>query len=250
MADTFVAHTPDNRTSGPPFCSIGQHTGDSNKDSLLGVFSNTWLEVPITEAATYALHAHSDWFSLSVKRQRLNYFFATILLAMYSFAILLMLTWMLGDLSFILAGALGFLYFGMEMLLASQRLRDIEVSQWWLAPVFAAQSITVAQSTPLYFMILPLISLGFLIFWPGRDQTRRDRTSDRQANKSSINESRKSKSVLIIVTLFVMGVLFWSVSFIDTRYDLCLERLEQSGTLYLDPDAICKEEAKLFSLSQ
>ena len=169
---------------------------------------------------------------------------------MYSFAILLMLTWMLGDLSFILAGALGFLYFGMEMLLASQRLRDIEVSQWWLAPVFAAQSITVAQSTPLYFMILPLISLGFLIFWPGRDQTRRDRTSDRQANKSSINESRKSKSVLIIVTLFVMGVLFWSVSFIDTRYDLCLERLEQSGTLYLDPDAICKEEAKLFSLSQ
>jgi uncharacterized membrane protein YhaH (DUF805 family) len=209
------------------------------------------LEAPITETATYALHAHSDWFSLSVKRQRLNYFFATILLAMYSFAILLMLTWMLGDLSFILAGALGFLYFGMEMLLASQRLRDIEVSQWWLAPVFAAQSITVAQSTPLYFMILPLISVGFLIFWPGRDQTSRDRTSDRQANKSSINESRKSKSVLIIVTLFVMGVLFWSVSFIeDTRYDLCLERLEQSRTLYLDPDAICKEEAKLFSLSQ
>ena len=162
-----------------------------------------------------------------------------------------MLTWMLGDLSFILAGALGFLYFGMEMLLASQRLRDIEVSQWWLAPVFAAQSITVAQSTPLYFMILPLISLGFLIFWPGRDQASRDRTSDRQANKSSINESRKSKSVLIIVTLFVMGVLFWSVSFIeDTRYDLCLERLEQSGTLYLYPDAICKEEAKLFSVSQ
>ena len=158
---------------------------------------------------------------------------------------------MLGDLSFILAGALGFLYFGMEMLLASQRLRDIEVSQWWLAPVFAAQSITVAKSTPLYFMILPLISVGFLIFWPGRDQTSRDRTSDRQANKSSINESRKSKSVLIIVTLFVMGVLFWSVSFIeDTRYDLCLERLEQSRTLYLYPDEICKEEAKLFSLSQ
>ena len=158
---------------------------------------------------------------------------------------------MLGDLSFILAGALGFLYFGMEMLLASQRLRDIEVSQWWLVPVFATLLLTPTQDIPVYFGVLPLISLGLLIFWPGRDQTSRDDTSDRKANKSSINESRKSKSVLIIVTLFVMGVLFWSVSFIeDTRYDLCLERLEQSGTLYLYPDAICKEEAKLFSLSQ
>ena len=106
------------------------------------------------------------------------------------------------------------------------------------------------QDTPVYFGILPLISLGFLVFWPGRDQTSRDDTSDRQADKGSINESRKSKRVLIIVTLFVLGVLFWSVSFIDTPYDLCLERLEQSGTLYLDPDAICEEEAKLLLLSQ
>jgi len=34
------------------------------------------------------------------------------------------------------------------------------------------------------------------------------------------------------------------LSFIDTPYDLCLERLEQSGTLYLDPDAICAEEGR------
>ena len=208
------------------------------------------MEVPITEAATYALHAHSDWFSLSVKRQRLNYFFATILIAIYSMAIGLILVWMVGEASVILWVALGLLNWGMEMLLASQRLRDIEVSQWWLVPVFATLCLTPTQDTPVYFGILPLISLVFLVFWPGRDQTSRDDTSDRQANKSSINESRKSKRVLIIVTLFVLGVLFWSVSFIDTPYDLCLERLEQSGTLYLDPDAICEEEAKLLLLSQ
>ena len=165
-------------------------------------------------------------------------------------AIGLILVWMVGEASVILWVALGLLNWGMEMLLASQRLRDIEVSQWWLAPVFAALSVTVTQDTPVYFGILPLISLGFLTFWPGRDQTSRDDTSDRQADKGSINESRKSKRVLIIVTLFVLGVLFWSVSFIDTPYDLCLERLEQSGTLYLDPDAICEEEAKLLLLSQ
>ena len=165
-------------------------------------------------------------------------------------AIGLILVWMVGEASVILLVALGLLNWGMEMLLASQRLRDIEVSQWWLVPVFAALSVTVTQDTPVYFGILPLISLGFLTFWPGRDQTSRDDTSDRQADKGSINESRKSKRVLIIVTLFVLGVLFWSVSFIDTPYDLCLERLEQSGTLYLDPDAICEEEAKLLSLSQ
>ena len=157
---------------------------------------------------------------------------------------------MVGEASIILLVALGLLNLGMEMLLASQRLRDIGVSQWWLAPVFAALSATGTQETPVYFAILPLIPLGFLTFWPGRDQTSRDDTSDRQANKSSINESRKGKSVLIIVTLFVVGVLFWSVSFIDTPYDLCLERLEQSGTLYLDPDAICEEEAELLLLSQ
>jgi len=208
------------------------------------------LEVPITEAATYALHAHSDWFSLSVKRQRLNYFFAIILIAIYSMAIGLILVWMVGEASVILWVALGLLNWGMEMLLASQRLRDIEVSQWWLVPVFATLCLTPTQDTPVYFGILPLISLVFLVFWPGRDQTSRDDTSDRQADKGSINESRKSKRVLIIVTLFVLGVLFWSVSFIDTPYDLCLERLEQSGTLYLDPDAICEEEAKLLLLSQ
>ena len=208
------------------------------------------MEVPITEAATYALHAHSDWFSLSVKRQRLNYFFASILLTIYSMAIGLMLVWMVGEIAVIPLVALGLLNLGMEMLLASQRLRDIEVSQWWLVPVFATLCLTPTQDTPVYFGILPLISLVFLVFWPGRDQTSRDDTSDRQANKSSINESRKSKRVLIIVTLFVLGVLFWSVSFIDTPYDLCLERLEQSGTLYLDPDAICEEEAKLLLLSQ
>ena len=157
---------------------------------------------------------------------------------------------MVGEASVILLVALGLLNWGMEMLLASQRLRDIEVSQWWLVPVFATLILTPTQDIPVYFGILPLISLGFLTFWPGRDQTSRDDTSDRQANKSSINESRKGKSVLIIVTLFVVGVLFWSVSFIDTPYDLCLERLEQSGTLYLDPDAICEEEAELLSLSQ
>ena len=161
-----------------------------------------------------------------------------------------MLVWIVGDLGVILAGALGFLYLGIEMLLASQRLRDIDVSQWWLAPVFAALSVTVTQDTPVYFGILPLISVGFLTFWPGRDQTSRDHTRDRQANKSPTNESRKSKGVLIIVTLSVMGGLVWSLSFIDTPYDLCLERLEQSGTLYLDPDAICEAEGKPLSLSQ
>ena len=165
-------------------------------------------------------------------------------------AIGLMLVWMVGEIAVIPLVALGLLNLGMEMLLASQRLRDIEVSQWWLVPVFATLCLTPTQDTPVYFGILPLISLVFLVFWPGRDQTSRDDTSDRQANKNSINESRKSKRVLIIVTLFVLGVLFWSVSFIDTPYDLCLERLEQSGTLYLDPDAICEEEAKLLLLSQ
>jgi len=93
-----------------------------------------------------------------------------------------MLEWIVGDLGVILAGALGFLYLGIQMLLASQRLRDIDVSQWWLAPVFAALSVTVTQDTPVYFGILPLISVGFLTFYAGyrleSGAQRRNRTAD------------------------------------------------------------------------
>ena len=54
------------------------------------------------------------------------------------------------------------------------------------------------------------------------------------------NEGWKSKVLLTIVMLFVSTAL-WSV-FNVWSYDKCLMRLENSGIVYLDPEAKCDEE--------
>ena len=56
------------------------------------------------------------------------------------------------------------------------------------------------------------------------------------------NEGWKSKVLLTIVMLFVSTAL-WSV-FNVWSYDKCLMRLENSGIVYLDPEAKCDEERR------
>ena len=51
-----------------------------------------------------------------------------------------------------------------------------------------------------------------------------------------------SKVLLTIVMLFVSTAL-WSV-FNGSCYDECLMRLENSGIVYLDPEAKCDEERR------
>ena len=51
-----------------------------------------------------------------------------------------------------------------------------------------------------------------------------------------------SKVLLTIIMLFVLTAL-WSV-FNVWSYDKCVMRLENSGIVYLDPEAICDEERR------
>jgi hypothetical protein len=37
LADTFVAHPPDNETSGPPLFSVNLNTGEPNEITLLDI---------------------------------------------------------------------------------------------------------------------------------------------------------------------------------------------------------------------
>ena len=52
-----------------------------------------------------------------------------------------------------------------------------------------------------------------------------------------------SKVLLTIIMLFVSAAL-WRSAFNFESYDKCLMRLENSGIVYLDPEAMCDEERR------
>ena len=117
-------------------------------------------------ALRYAAHSYSDWFSLRVKRQRLNYFIATLLLGLVSFAMAMLIATMSGVSNMFLPVVLSLLWWVVQIFLASQRLRDIQVSQWCLVAIFASQI--------MYFLIpfgvlLPITAVSVLTFWPGEE---------------------------------------------------------------------------------
>ena len=74
--------------------------------------------------------------------------------------------------------------------------------------------------------------LLFTFFWSWSDALDIDR----------VNEGGISKVLLTIVLLFVSAAL-WS-AFDVWSYDKCLMRLENSGIVYLDPEAMCDEERR------
>ena len=70
----------------------------------------------------------------------------------------------------------------------------------------------------------------FTFFWNWSDALDIDR----------VIEDWISKVLLTIIMLFVSAALWRAFNF--ESYDKCLMRLENSGIVYLDPEAICDEE--------
>ena len=72
----------------------------------------------------------------------------------------------------------------------------------------------------------------FTFFWNWSDALDIDR----------VIEDWISKVLLTIIMLFVSAALWRAFNF--ESYDKCLMRLENSGIVYLDPEAICDEERR------
>ena len=72
----------------------------------------------------------------------------------------------------------------------------------------------------------------FTFFWNWSDALDIDR----------VIEDWISKVLLTIIMLFVSAALWSAFNF--ESYDKCLMRLENSGIVYLDPEAICDEERR------
>lgn len=174
----------------------------------------------MSETPLYATHSYSDWFSLKVKRQRFNYFIATLLLGLVSFAIVMLMVTISGVPNIFLLIVFSLLWWVVQIFLASQRLRDIQVSQWWLVAIFASQI--------MYFLIpfgvlLPITAVSFLTFWPGEEDA-----------------SATGKYVTAIP--IILALLF--LTLYETPLEKCMNRLEESGTIYFDPEYVCMQELK------
>ena len=56
MADAFVAHTPDNETSGPPLFSVGLNVGEPNEGTFLVITGGIGLLSALLLAAAFTRH--------------------------------------------------------------------------------------------------------------------------------------------------------------------------------------------------
>ena len=110
------------------------------------------------------------------------------------------------------------LWWVVQIFLASQRLRDIQTSQWWLVAIFTSQ---IMYFLIPYGAVLPIAAVSFLTFWPGED-----------------HDSATGKYVTAIPV--VLALLF--LTLYKTPLEKCVKRLEKSGTVYFDPEYVCMQE--------
>mgnify|MGYP006451174975 CR=1 FL=1 len=115
------------------------------------------------ETTGYAANFYSDWFSWGLKRRRLSFLSAVLFGNAFVFGMMFLSQWFFGQWSMMFIISFALLWWVAYMVIASQRLRDMQVSQWWLAGFFILQVGYVA----LPFGSLPaFLSVCLLATWP------------------------------------------------------------------------------------
>lgn len=104
-----------------------------------------------------------DWFSLSIRRERKSFIFASLSLFLLLLLIFLVIGWL--DLSGKAKGTFFFIYFVVGLTcsytLTAQRLRDVNVTGWlallWIPISFADDSIraTLTSAFTLALWVIP-----------------------------------------------------------------------------------------------
>ena len=115
------------------------------------------------DSENYAANFYSDWFSWNLKRTRLSFLGAVVFGNAFVFGMMWLSEWLFGQWSIMFVIVFALLWWGAYMSIASQRLRDMQVSQWWLLCFFILQVGYVAipfGSVPAF------ISVCLLTAWP------------------------------------------------------------------------------------
>ena len=117
----------------------------------------------MTETTDYAANFYSDWFSWGLKRRRLSFLGAVLFGNAFVFGMMFLSKWFFVQWSMMFIISFALLWWVAYMVIASQRLRDMQVSQWWLAGFFILQVGYVAVP----FGSLPaFLSVCLLATWP------------------------------------------------------------------------------------
>ena len=115
------------------------------------------------DSESYAANFYSDWFSWNLKRTRLSFLGAVVFGNTFVFGIMWSSAWLFGQWSVMFVIVFALLWWGAYMSIASQRLRDMQVSQWWLALFFVFQVGYIAVP---FGSIPAFLSVCLLAAWP------------------------------------------------------------------------------------
>ena len=107
------------------------------------------------DPSNYAANFYSDWFSWNLKRRRLSFLGAVFFGNAFVFGMMWLSTWLFGQWSIIFVVSFALLWWGAYMSIASQRLRDMQVSQWWLVGFFFYKSVTLQFRLGLFQQFFP-----------------------------------------------------------------------------------------------
>ena len=115
------------------------------------------------DSENYAANFYSDWFSWNLKRTRLSFLGAVVFGNAFVFGMMWLSSWLFGQWSMMFVIVFAVLWWGAYMSIASQRLRDMQVSQWWLLGFFILQVGYIAVP---FGSIPAFLSVCLLAAWP------------------------------------------------------------------------------------
>ena len=115
------------------------------------------------DSENYAANFYSDWFSWNLKRTRLSFLGAVVFGNAFVFGMMWLSAWLFGQWSMMFVIVFALLWWGAYMSIASQRLRDMQVSQWWLLGFFILQVGYVAVP---FGSVPAFLSVCLLAAWP------------------------------------------------------------------------------------
>jgi len=115
------------------------------------------------DSENYAANFYSDWFSWNLKRTRLSFLGAVVFGNAFVFGMMWLSEWLFGQWSIMFVIVFALLWWVAYMSIASQRLRDMQVSQWWLVGFFTLQVGYVAVP---FGSVPAFLSTCVLAAWP------------------------------------------------------------------------------------
>lgn len=115
------------------------------------------------DSENYAANFYSDWFTWNLKRTRLSFLGAVVFGNAFVFGMMWLSAWLFGQWSMMFVIVFALLWWGAYMSITSQRLRDMQVSQWWLLGFFILQVGYVAVP---FGSVPAFLSVCLLAAWP------------------------------------------------------------------------------------